>query len=162
MRDLEREILPMATHFGMAIAPLGAIVQGKLLRPEEIQEKEKKGEVHRFGAEPTQAEQDMSSALAKVAHAHGIESVTAIALSYVRSKAPNVLPLVGGRKVEHLMDNIQGLEVKLTSEEVKYLEGQKAFDIGFPSTFIGSDWRLTGEPSAASIAQGPISVGGWP
>lgn len=162
MRDLEREILPMATQFGMAIAPWGAIGQGKLLRPEEIQEKEKKGEVHRFGAEPTQAEQDMSSALAKVAHAHGIESVTAIALSYVRAKAPNVLPLIGGRKVKHLMDNIQGLEVKLTSEEVKYLEGQKAFDIGFPSTFIGSDWRLTGEPSAASIAQGPISIGGWP
>ena len=161
MRDLEREILPMAAHFGMAIAPWGAIGQGKLRRSEEIQEKDKQGEVHRSGAKPTQAEQDMSKALAKVADAHGIRSVTAVALAYLRSKAPNVLPLIGGRKVEHLYDNIKGLEIKLTSEEIKFLEEQKDFDIGFPSTFIGQDWQLTGEASIALISQGPISVGGW-
>ncbi len=47
----------------------------------------------------TEDEARMSEALAKVAEKHGIESVTAIALAYVMSKAPNVFPQVGGRKV---------------------------------------------------------------
>ena len=104
----------------------------------------------------------MSAALAKVADVHGIKSVTAVALAYVRSKAPNVLPLVGGRKVEHLMDNIKGLEIKLTKEEIEFLEKVKDFDPGFPTTFIGADWKLSGEPALAVASQGPIKLGGWP
>lgn len=162
LRDLEREILPMATYFGMAVCPWGVLAQGKFRRPEEIAEKVSQGEIQRFGMEQTEEEQKMSGALAKIADAHGVKSLTAVALAYVRSKAPNVLPLVGGRKVDHLKDNIKGLEIKLSAEEIEFLESQKSFDIGFPGAFIGQDWRLTGKPSVALISQGPISVGGWP
>lgn len=145
----------------MAESTQGAIGQGKFLRPEEIAEKNSQGETHRSAMEQTEEERRMSAALTKTADAHGA-SLTAVALAYVRSKAPNVLPLVGGRKVEHLKDNIKGLEIKLSAEEIEFLESQKAFDIGFPATFIGRDWQLTGEPSLALISQGPIAVGGWP
>lgn len=161
LRDLEREILPMTTHFGMAVAPWGSLGQGKFQRSEEVAKKRSNGEVQRFATEQTEEEQNMSAALAKVADAHGVSSLTAIALAYVRSKAPNVLPVVGGRKVEHLKDNIKGLEIKLSVEEIEFLESQKAFDIGFPGTFIGQSWQLTGKPSIALTSQGPITVGGW-
>lgn len=46
------------------------------------------------------------------------------------AKAPNEFPLVGERKVEHLRDNIQALEIKLTTEQIEYLESVKPFDIG--------------------------------
>lgn len=85
-----------------------------------------------------------SEALAKVASEHGIESVTAVALAYVMSKAENVFPLVGGRKVEHLRDNIRGLSLKLTDEQIKLLEDIKPFDVGFPHDFIGPDPHITG------------------
>ena len=87
----------------------------------------------------------MSEALAKVASEHNIESVTAIALAYVMSKAANVFPLVGGRKVEHLKDNIQALSIKLTDEQIEYLESVKPFDIGFPHNFIPSDPNVSGK-----------------
>jgi aryl-alcohol dehydrogenase-like predicted oxidoreductase len=160
LRDFEREILPMVIHFGMAVAPWGSLGQGKFRRPEEIAENKSNGEVQRFTMEQTEAEKAMSAALAKVANAHGLKSLTAVALAYVRSKAPNVFPLVGGRKIEHLKDNIKGLEITLTQSEIEFLESQKEFDVGFPGTFIGQDWRLTGKPSIALISQGPITVGG--
>lgn len=76
----------------------------------------------------------MSEALSKVAGEHGIESVTAVALAYVMSKAPNVFPIVGGRKVEHLKDNIQALKIKLTSKQIEYLEAVTTpLDPGFPN-----------------------------
>jgi aryl-alcohol dehydrogenase-like predicted oxidoreductase len=160
LRDLEREILPMAISFGMAIAPWGSLGQGKFRRPEEVKEKKANGEVQRFMTEQTDEEKAMSVALTKVADAHGLKSLTAVALAYVRSKAPNVFPLVGGRKIEHLKDNIKGLEISLSQSEIEFLESRKEFDPGFPGTFIGQDWRLTGKPSIALISQGPITVGG--
>lgn len=92
----------------------------------------------------------MSEALAKVASEHEIESVTAIALAYVLSKAPRVFPIVGGRKVEHLKANIQALSIKLTDAQIEYLESVKPFALGFPHDFIGPDPNITGRSTRLS------------
>ncbi|KXT08524.1 hypothetical protein AC579_982 [Pseudocercospora musae] len=157
-RDLEREIVPMAIHHGMAIVPWGVLGDGKFQTPAAIEKRKASGESLRFGAEQSEEEVAMSQALAEVGKAHGIESVTAVALAYVRAKAPNVLPLIGGRKIEHLKDNITGLDIKLTKEQVQFLESKKSFDPGFPASFIGQDWRMTGEPSALFAAGGPVAL----
>ncbi|KAJ5709767.1 hypothetical protein N7493_010058 [Penicillium malachiteum] len=60
------------------------------------------------------------------------------------SKAGNVFPLIGGRRVEHLKDNIQALSIKLTQEQIKYLESVKPFNPGLPHTFIPADPNVTG------------------
>lgn len=48
-------------------------------------------------------------------------------------KIPYVFPIIGGRKVEHLKQNIQALDIALTDEHIKYLEGILPFDLGFPT-----------------------------
>jgi hypothetical protein len=40
--------------------------------------------------------------------------------------------MVGGRKVEHLMSNVEALDISLTPEQIQYLDGLKEFDLGFP------------------------------
>lgn len=87
----------------------------------------------------------MSEALAKVASEHGIDSVTAIALAYVMSKAANVFPVIGGRKVEHLQDNIRALSIKLTGEQIDYLDNVRPFNLGFPHNFVPLDPNVTGQ-----------------
>jgi len=37
-------------------------------------------------------------------------------------KVPDVFPLVGGRKIEHLKENIAALNVRLRAEEIKEIE----------------------------------------
>ncbi|KAK9311313.1 hypothetical protein V1522DRAFT_440077 [Lipomyces starkeyi] len=106
--NLERDIIPMARHFGMALAPWDVLGGGKFQTKNAIEDHKKKGEGLRSLIGQTEDEVKMSEALSKVASEHGIESVTAIALAYVLSKAPNMYPIVGGRKVEHLRDNILG------------------------------------------------------
>ena len=107
--------------------------------------------------EQTEEEVRMSEALAKVAGEHGIESVTAIALAYVMAKTPNVFPLVGGRKIEHLHDNIQALKIKLTPQQVEYLETVRPLDLGFPNTFIGPDPKVTGQASFLLAANSQLA-----
>jgi hypothetical protein len=51
-------------------------------------------------------------------------------------KVPYVFPIIGGRKVEHLLANIQALDISLTPEHIAYLESIVPFDPGFPNSFI--------------------------
>ncbi|KAK1624777.1 aryl-alcohol dehydrogenase AAD14 [Colletotrichum phormii] len=147
-RDFERDILPMAHTFGMALCPWDVLGSGKFQSKKALEERKRAGEGLRSfvsTGEQTEMEVKMSEALEKVAGEHGTESVTAIALAYVRSKAPNVIPIVGGRKVEHLKANIDALKIKLTDEQIAFLESVKPFDVGFPGNFLGADPNITGK-----------------
>ncbi|OQD60676.1 hypothetical protein PENPOL_c021G04457 [Penicillium polonicum] len=159
IRDFEREIIPMTRHFGMALAAWDVMGGGKFKTKEEIEQRKAQGQGLRsiIGGDQTEEEAAMSAALSKVAKEHGIKSLTAVALAYVMAKAPNVFPLVGGRKVEHLKDNIEALKIRLTAEQIEYLESQKPFDVGFPGNFIGPDPRVTGKASFLMAANAPYS-----
>lgn len=160
LRDFEREIIPMARHYGMALAPWDVLGSGKFQTKKAIEERKKAGEGLRQMLGPahqTDEEVRMSEALAQVASEHGIESVTAIALAYVMAKAPNVFPLVGGRKVEHLRDNIQALKIKLSSKQIESLESVRPLDPGFPNNFIGPDPKVTGKSSGLLAANAPVA-----
>ncbi|AJT25361.1 ADE_G0043320.mRNA.1.CDS.1 [Saccharomyces cerevisiae] len=145
-RDFERDIIPMARHFGMALAPWDVMGGGRFQSKKAMEERKKNGEGLRTfvgGPEQTELEVKISEALNKIAEEHGTESVTAIAIAYVRSKAKNVFPLVGGRKIEHLKQNIEALSIKLTPEQIEYLESIVPFDVGFPKSLIGDDPAVT-------------------
>ncbi|CAI4664625.1 BGP_1a_G0043560.mRNA.1.CDS.1 [Saccharomyces cerevisiae] len=145
-RDFERDIIPMARHFGMALAPWDVMGGGRFQSKKAMEERKKNGEGLRTfvgGPEQTDMEVKISEALNKIAEEHGTESVTAIAIAYVRSKAKHVFPLVGGRKIEHLKQNIEALSIKLTPEQIEYLESIVTFDVGFPKSLIGDDPAVT-------------------
>lgn len=96
LRDFERDILPMARHYGMALAPWDAIGGGKFQTKKQLEERKKNNEGLRsiMGQGQSEKEAKISEALEKVANAHGLESPTAVALAYVMAKAPNVFPIV--------------------------------------------------------------------
>ncbi len=159
LRDMEREIIPMARHFGMALAPWDVLGGGKFQSKKALDERKKNNEGLRsvMGAGQSEDEVKMSEALCKVAEEHGIESPTAIALAYVMSKAPNVFPIVGGRKVEHLQDNLQSLKIKLTEKQIQYLESVKPLDVGFPNNFIGEDPHVSGKAGMILGGSAPMA-----
>mgnify|MGYP001302658658 CR=1 FL=1 len=58
---------------------------------------------------------------------------------HIQLEAKNIFPLVGGKNIEHLKQNIEALSNKLTPEQIEYLENIVPFDTGFPNTFIVLD-----------------------
>ncbi|KAL7412880.1 NADP-dependent oxidoreductase domain-containing protein [Mrakia frigida] len=142
LRDFERDILPMARHFGMALAPWDAIGGGRIQSKAQLDAKKKNGEGIRSmmgGQEQTSEEEQYSLVLDEIAQELGLKSPTAVALAYLLAKAPYVFPLIGGRKVEHLHDNISALTITLTAEQIKKIEDVKSFAVGFPHDFVGDD-----------------------
>jgi aryl-alcohol dehydrogenase-like predicted oxidoreductase len=159
-RDFERDIIPMARSFGMALCPWDVLGGGKFQSKKELEERKARGEgLRSMMGESGQSETEIkvSEALAKVAAEHGTDSVTAIALAYVRSKTTRVFPLVGGRKVEHLKANIQALSIKLTPEQIEYLESVVPFDIGFPNTFLEADPKVTGKAPRVTASSAALA-----
>jgi hypothetical protein len=61
-----------------------------------------------------------------------------VAIAYLLQKTPYVFPIVGGRKVEHLLANVEALSIALTPEQVVFIESVIPFDVGFPNIIIVS------------------------
>lgn len=144
----------------MALAPWNVIGGGRLRSDAEEKRREESGEKGRsmYGEDwkRTEVERKAANALEQVsAELGGGYSVSAgknapciyedcpthfvtVAIAYVLHKAPYIFPLIGGRKVEHLQDNIKALSISLSHKQVAFLESQVPFDPGFPHTMIVS------------------------
>ncbi|EMD34675.1 hypothetical protein CERSUDRAFT_116863 [Gelatoporia subvermispora B] len=140
-RDMEREIIPMCRAEGMALAPWNVLAGGKIRTDAEEEKRRQTGEKGRtiFGPdwERSPEERKVCLALEEVAKQVGVKNITSVAIAYVMQKTPYVFPIIGGRKVEHLMDNIEALSIALSPEQIQYLEGIVPFEPGFPNMFIG-------------------------
>ncbi|OCB85917.1 arylalcohol dehydrogenase [Sanghuangporus baumii] len=116
-RSFEREIIPMARAHGLALAPWNVLASGHLRTDAEEARREATGEKGRPGMDTSwkrdENQKKMSAALEKVAKEIGTEHIAAVAIAYVMQKTPYTFPIIGGRKVEHLMANIDALKISL-------------------------------------------------
>lgn len=154
VRDIERDVIPMARHYGMAIAPWDVLGAGRMASRRTHEKRKADGEKVRayLSKKPylTDKEWEMVDCLEGIAQELGLgDNVPAVAIAYVMAKAPNVFPIIGGRKVEYLKSNIKALEVRLSQEQVKKIEAVNQFDVGFPHTIIGDDPKANNPPSLA-------------
>ncbi|KAI8961011.1 Aldo/keto reductase [Daldinia sp. FL1419] len=128
-RDFEREIIPMCRAEGMGLAPWGALGGGKFKTEEQ-----RKSDAGRKG-QATENDIKVSKVLEAVAKRKNT-LITSIAQAYVASKVPYVFPIVGGRTIDHLKGNIEALNIKLSTEDIKEIESAIPFDPGFPNNFL--------------------------
>ncbi|KAL2850232.1 Aldo/keto reductase [Aspergillus pseudoustus] len=131
-RDMEREIIPMCRDQGMAIAPWAPLGQGKF-KSKAARDANELGSGR--AADLSEHDVKVSDALEAVAQRKGT-NLHAIALAYVMHKTPNVFPIIGQRKVEHLKANIDALSVVLSPEDLDQIDEAAEFDVGFPMNFI--------------------------
>lgn len=142
-RSFERDIIPMAQAEGLALAPFGVLAEGHFRTDKEEQRRKETGENGRNEPvlnpswERNEDERKVSKKLEEIATEVGAKSITAVAIAYVMHKAPYVFPIIGGRKVEHLLSNIEALDIKLTPEHINALESIVPFDLGFPQQLLG-------------------------
>ncbi|KAJ6454744.1 NADP-dependent oxidoreductase domain-containing protein [Mycena vitilis] len=161
-RSFEREIIPMARALGLALAPWNVLASGKFRTDAEEEQRRATGEKGRTLLDPewerNESEKKMSHALEKVAAEVGTESITAVAIAYVLAKVPYCFPIIGGRKIAHLMSNIEALDLTLSPEQLEFLEGVVPFDAGFPTSIIGDGTKGTspGLNTAAHFAKVPL------
>ncbi|KIP05558.1 hypothetical protein PHLGIDRAFT_148078 [Phlebiopsis gigantea 11061_1 CR5-6] len=147
LRDLERDILPMVLHEGMALAPWNVLASGKIRTDADEQKRLESGEGGRSmfsDWKRTEEERRVCHALEQMAVDIGAKSIASVAIAYLMQKAPHVFPVIGGRKVEHLHANLEALDISLSKEQMHELDNIVPFRKGSPYDVFGdgSDYNI--------------------
>jgi aryl-alcohol dehydrogenase-like predicted oxidoreductase len=59
-------------------------------------------------------------------------SMAQVALAWLRYQTVPVIPIIGARKVSQLQDNLTSLDLELSPEQLKSLDGASRIELGFP------------------------------
>ncbi|MCL6443892.1 MAG: aldo/keto reductase [Alicyclobacillus sp.] len=122
-REEEREMLPLCESEGIGVIPWSPLARGRLTR--DWDERTARSETDEFGkslyAATADADRKVVERVAEVAQQRGVPRAQ-IALAWVLQKRPVTAPIVGATKLHHLEDAVAALEIKLTPDEVAYLE----------------------------------------
>ncbi|KAI0818793.1 aryl-alcohol dehydrogenase [Irpex lacteus] len=119
-REEEREMCPTLKLFGVGSIPWSPIARGLLTRP--LSSQSLRGNTDWFiGRYQQGATNDIINRVEEVAKKKGV-SMAQVATAWVLSKEGVTAPIVGSTNLGHLKDVIDAVHLKLTDEEIKYLE----------------------------------------
>ena len=90
-----------------------------------------------FVGGPGEDEFVVIDAVAAVAGELGTTSA-AVALAWLRAREGTVVPILGARRVEHLENNLAGLEVTLSPEHLQALDEVSAPTLNYPAPMHGA------------------------
>jgi len=136
-RTVERELFPMAQHFGMAVTPWGALgggaLTGKYLKGES-------GRLVAHSARRSDRANEIAQKVVDIADKRGVPAAQ-VAINWTRQQNPglNVIPLIGARTAEQLESTLGCLDFRLDADEMQILDAASAIDLGFPQTFLETD-----------------------
>ena len=134
-RTPERELIPMAKHFGMTVTPWaplgGGALTGKYLRGEQGRIKPESKRLNDSAVAITKVVIDIADEL-------GV-SPGNVALKWTMQQGFQSIPIVGATKLSQLEDNLKMVDVTLTTEHLKKLDADSAIDLGFPGEFFRED-----------------------
>lgn len=131
-RTPERELIPMAKHFGMTVTPWAPLAGGALTG------KYLKGEHGRIKAESVRLNTNserITKQVTAIADELGV-SASHVALQWIRQQGFSCIPIVGATKLSQLQDNLKTIELTLSPEHLKKLDEVSAIPLGFPGDFF--------------------------
>src|SRR5687767_9682192 len=123
-REEEREMLPLCREEKIGVIPYSPLASGRLTRDwsSESTLRSETDQIAKSKYEATaETDRQVVERVAELAEKHGVPR-THIALAWLLQKAPVTAPIVGATKIAHLEEAVGALSVKLTQEEVDYLE----------------------------------------
>ncbi|KAI0648554.1 aryl-alcohol dehydrogenase [Trametes meyenii] len=129
-REEEREMLPTLKLFGAGCIPWSPLARGLLTRPLSAQKSTTRGSSAMHDSwltfvggnkEDGTGAAEILKRVEELAEKKGV-SMAQISVAWILSKDGVTAPIVGTTSLKNLKDILGGINVKLTEEEIKYLE----------------------------------------
>lgn len=122
-REEEREMMPLCQTERIAVTPYSPLAAGRLTRLEaEGTLRQETDKVARSKYDATkEADALVVERVAKIAQDKGVP-MAQIALAWLMAKEPVTIPIIGATKISHLETAAPAVGVKLTKEEIDYLQ----------------------------------------
>lgn len=122
-REEEREMLPLCKDQNIAVTPYSPLAAGRLTRDWGATTKRFETDKVAHSKYDSTEEQDhiIVNRVAEIAENRGVERVD-VSLAWLLQKDQVVAPIIGATKESHLTSALGALSLKLTDEEMTYLE----------------------------------------
>jgi aryl-alcohol dehydrogenase-like predicted oxidoreductase len=131
-RTPERELIPMAKHFGITVTPWaplgGGVLTGKYLRGEQ-------GRIKSESNRRNNKSENITKTVVAIADELGV-SPGNVALKWTMQQGFSSIPIVGATKLSQLEDNLKTIDVNLNKEHLDKLNEASAIELGFPGDFF--------------------------
>jgi len=132
-RDVERELLPMAQSLGLTFTPWG-MLEGGALTGKYLEASDEPRRHDGVGPKTTAIAREV------VAVSQEIGATPAqVAIAWIRAQPWHAVPIVGARTERQLRENLEALELELSSEHSDRLSSACDFRLGFPRDFLESE-----------------------
>lgn len=120
-REEEREIVRLCHEENIALTPYSALASGRLAKHQGEQSKRMNEDNFAKGKYDATHDEDLAiiQRVEEIANQRGV-SMTEVSLSWLLSKVSS--PVVGATKLHHIDGAIKAIHLKLTQEEIEYLE----------------------------------------
>ncbi|MFY7898575.1 MAG: aldo/keto reductase [Chitinophagaceae bacterium] len=131
-RTPERELLPMAKHFGLTVTPWAPLAGGALTG------KYLKGDKGRL-PENSKRLNDRSIAITKEVMAIAEElgaQPSHVALKWTMQQPFSSIPIVGATKLTQLQENLAAVNITLSEQQINRLNEVSNIEMGFPHDFF--------------------------
>ncbi|MBD1926225.1 aldo/keto reductase [Trichocoleus sp. FACHB-90] len=139
-RTPERDLLPMAKAFDLAVtpwSPLGSgVLTGKYNKGSGNNEQGRLATTS--GGNISQRHLAIAEVVSQVAEEIG-HTPPQVALAWLLAQSGVVIPIIGSRKVSQIKDNLACLDVKLSPEHLQRLNEVSKVELGFPHDFLSND-----------------------
>ncbi len=122
-REEEREMLPLCRAEGIGSIPYSPLASGRLTRDwAESTMRSKTDQIQKLKYEAAaEIDRPIIERVAELAQKHGVPRAQ-MALAWLLNKPPVTAPIIGATKISHLEDAVAALSVRLSQEEMSYLE----------------------------------------
>jgi aryl-alcohol dehydrogenase-like predicted oxidoreductase len=138
-RTPERDLLPMAAHFGLSVvawAPLGAgVLTGKYTRGDGSDSLRKRA--NEANGRTSERALAIAATVDAVADELGVSSAQ-VAMAWVSAQGYRFIPIVGARKVSQIQDTLGAGAVTLSSDQLATLDAASKVSLGFPHEFLAT------------------------
>lgn len=136
-RTAERDLLPMAREFDLAVTPWSVLAAGVLTGKYNRDDPPETGRA-KEGAATVERNLEIAEVVIEVADEIGCSPAQA-AIAWARQQRGVIIPLIGANNVKQLEDNLGAVDVTLDDGQLTRLDEASATDPGFPHNMIGPD-----------------------
>ncbi len=140
-RTPERDLIPMAKAFDLAVTPWSPL-GGGVLTGKYNKSALDSGESGRLASSGSGSISETSLAIAEVVSQVAAEighTPSQVALAWLRAQSGVIIPIIGARKLTQFQDNLASLNVTLSPEHLQRLNQISQIELGFPHDFLHND-----------------------
>jgi len=141
-RTVERELIPMAKALNLGVLAWSPLAHGVLTGKYHGEGKADGARMTNEGMKEFLPEEQRAAPIisaVKSVSEQTRRSMAQVALAWLRHQTVPVIPIIGARKVSQLQDNLASLDLELSAEQLKSLDGASRIDLGFPENIYAKE-----------------------